>query len=147
MKNKAVPHSRTTRRTTLSYHTVVPHVVPHSRTTRRTTVVPHVVPHSRTTCRTTRSYQTVVPHIRTTRRTTQLYHTSYHTVGIVAKFNRKIVEREQVGSPSVFMGSVLVNVLVFRVMLFDCLRFVLCIVPNVSSVSGFFILHWHFGFL
>ena len=131
MKNKAVPHSRTTRRTTLSYHTVVPHVVPHSRTT----------------CRTTRSYQTVVPHSRTTRRTTQLYHTSYHTVGIVAKFNRKIVEREQVGSPSVFMGSVLVNFLVFRVMLFDCLRFVLCIVPNVSSVSGFFILHWHFGFL
>ena len=123
MKHKTVPHSRTT----LSYHTVVPHVVPHSRTTRRTT----------------QSYHTVVPYSRTT----QSYHTSYHTVGIVAKFNRKIVEREQVGSPSVFMGSVLVNFLVFRVMLFDCLRFVLCIVPNVSSVSGFFILHWHFGFL
>ena len=127
MKNKAVPHSRTTRRTTLSYHTVVPHVVPHCRTTQ--------------TYHT--SYHTVVPHSRTIRRTTQ----SYHTVGIDAKFNRKIVEREQVGSPSVFMGSVLVNFLVFRVMLFDCLRFVLCIVPNVSSVSGFFILHWHFGFL
>jgi hypothetical protein len=118
MKNKAVPYSRPTRRTTQSYHTVVPHVVPHSRTT----------------CRTTR---------RTTRHTTQ----SYQTFGIVAKFNWKIVEREQVGSPSVFMGSVLVNFLVFRVMLFDCLRFILCIVPNVSSVSGFFILHWHFGFL
>ena len=48
MKNKAVPHNRTTQSYHTSYHTVVPH----SRTIQSYhTVVPHVVPHSRNSCK------------------------------------------------------------------------------------------------